>query len=208
MGANGWRMFQNESGVSRNGSFPASLMWFARVNLELRILICNARALGRCLTKFLDNEGGLIYAEACFQLTNRRLGGMKSSNWKCFAVVVLGLLGAGQAAWSASNSPESLDEARLDAVALIGTGQRLEDTGWAQTARDRIVKEFPDTELALEAQRLTQRMRVKGCPSTNNQGPWFATHSIHFKVIYNTQLAKREAFVKKSGVQGTGDPSF
>jgi hypothetical protein len=181
-------------------------------------------------------------------------------------VVVLGLLGVGQAAWAASNSPESLDEARLDAVALIGTGQRLEaanlllkslreippdrpdlalgavgvvqallfdteylmqpgerkvfftqsldetghpmdlllatlmrysddagitvdeaercvqdlyrltrsdnqvvrlgalftmsspyflyDTGWAQTARDRIVKEFPDTELALEAQRL------------------------------------------------------
>ena len=191
---------------------------------------------------------------------------MKSANWKCLVVVVLGLLGVGQAAWAASNSPESLDEARLDAVALIGTGQRLEaanlllkslreippdrpdlalgavgvvqallfdteylmqpgerkvfftqsldetghpmdlllatlmrysddagitvdeaercvqdlyrltrsdnqvvrlgalftmsspyflyDTGWAQTARDRIVKEFPDTELALEAQRL------------------------------------------------------
>jgi hypothetical protein len=191
---------------------------------------------------------------------------MRISNWKCFAVVALGLLGAGQAAWAASNSPESLDEARLDAVALIGTGQRLEaanlllrslreipperpdlalgavgvvqallfdteylmqpgerkvfftqsldetghpmdlllatlmrysddagitvdeaercvqdlyrltrsenrvvrlgalftmsspyflyDTGWAQTARDRIVKEFPGTELALEAQRL------------------------------------------------------
>ncbi|MBL7645597.1 MAG: hypothetical protein JNK74_05335 [Candidatus Hydrogenedentes bacterium] len=59
-----------------------------------------------------------------------------------------------------------------------------------------------------EVFRLTQRMRVKGCPSTNNQGPWFATHSIHFKVVYNTQLAKREVFVKKSGVQGTGDPSF
>ncbi len=59
-----------------------------------------------------------------------------------------------------------------------------------------------------EVFRLTQRMRVKGCPSTNNQGPWFATHSIHFKVIYNTQLANREAFVKKSGVQGTGDPNF
>lgn len=59
-----------------------------------------------------------------------------------------------------------------------------------------------------EVFRLTQRMRAKGCPSTNNQGPWFATHSIHFKVIYNTELAKREVFVKKSGVQGTGDPSF
>lgn len=42
---------------------------------------------------------------------------MKSSTWKCFAVVAVGLLGAGQAAWAASNSPESLDEARLDAVA-------------------------------------------------------------------------------------------
>lgn len=41
---------------------------------------------------------------------------MKSSNWKCFAAVALGLLGAGQATWAASNSPESLDEARLDAV--------------------------------------------------------------------------------------------
>lgn len=191
---------------------------------------------------------------------------MKSSKWKCLVVVAMGLFGVGQAAWAASNSPESLDEARLGAVALIGTGQRLEaanlllkslreippdrpdlalgavgvvqallfdteylmqagerkvfftqsldetghpmdlllatlmrysddagitvdeaercvqdlyrltrsdnqvvrlgalftmsspyflyDTGWAQTARDRIVKEFPDTELALEAQRL------------------------------------------------------
>ena len=41
---------------------------------------------------------------------------MKSSNWKYFAAVALGLLGVGRVAWSASNSPESLDEARLDAV--------------------------------------------------------------------------------------------
>ncbi len=42
---------------------------------------------------------------------------MKSSKWKCLAVVALGLLSVGQAAWAASSSPESLDEARLDAVA-------------------------------------------------------------------------------------------
>lgn len=53
-----------------------------------------------------------------------------------------------------------------------------------------------------------QRMRVKGCVSVNNQGPWFATHTIAFKVIYNAQLGKKEVFAKKSGVQGAGDPSF
>lgn len=59
-----------------------------------------------------------------------------------------------------------------------------------------------------EVFRIKQRMRVKGCPSVNNQGPWFATHAIEFKVIQNTQLAQKEVFAKKSGVQGTGDPSF
>jgi hypothetical protein len=56
--------------------------------------------------------------------------------------------------------------------------------------------------------RLTQRMRVKGCVSVNNQGPWFAIHAIEFKVIYNAQLAQKEVFTKKSVVQGTIDPSF
>lgn len=42
----------------------------------------------------------------------------------------------------------------------------------------------------------------------DNQGPWFATHSIVFKVVYNSQISKKEVFVKKSSVQGTGDPSF
>lgn len=59
-----------------------------------------------------------------------------------------------------------------------------------------------------EVFRLTQRMRVKGCPSVNNQGPWFATHAIEFKAIYDVQHNRMEVFVKKSGVQGTGDPSF
>lgn len=191
---------------------------------------------------------------------------MRNFKWQYLMVAFLGLAGVGQAAWAASDSSESLDGVRRGAVALIGSGQRLEaanlllnslreippdrsdlalsavgvvqvllfdteylmqagerkafftqsldeaghpvdlllatlmrysddagitveeaercvqdlyrltrgdnqvvrlgalftmsspyflyDTGWAQTARDRIVKEFPDTELALEAQRL------------------------------------------------------
>jgi len=43
---------------------------------------------------------------------------------------------------------------RLGALFTMSSPYFLYDTGWAQTARDRIVKEFPDTELALEAQRL------------------------------------------------------
>lgn len=59
-----------------------------------------------------------------------------------------------------------------------------------------------------EVFKLKQRMRVRGCASVNNEGPWFATHIIEYKVIYNAQLGKKEVFVKKSGVQGAGDPSF
>lgn len=62
--------------------------------------------------------------------------------------------------------------------------------------------------LSGEVFKVTQRMRVTGCPSVNNQGPWFAIHTIEFKVIYNSQIAQKEVFVKKSVVQGTGDPSF
>lgn len=191
---------------------------------------------------------------------------MRHFRLRYLLVAFVGLAGAGQAAWAASDSPEALDGARREAMALIGSGQRLEaadlllrslreippdrsdlamsavgvvqallfdteylmqsgerkafftqsldesghpmdlllatlmrysddagitvdeaercvqdlykltrgdnqvvrlgalfvmsnpyylyDTGWAQTARDRIVKEFPDTELALEAQRM------------------------------------------------------
>jgi hypothetical protein len=43
---------------------------------------------------------------------------------------------------------------RLGALFTMSSPYFLYDTGWAQTARDRIVKEFPGTELALEAQRL------------------------------------------------------
>jgi hypothetical protein len=191
---------------------------------------------------------------------------MKHFRLRYVLAAFVGLAGAGQMAWAASDSPESLDGARREAMALIGSGHRLEaadlllrslreippdrpdlsmsavgvvqallfdteylmqsgerkafftqsldetshpmdlllatlmrysddagitvdeaercvqdlykltrgdnqvvrlgalftmsspyflyDTGWAQTARDRIVKEFPDSELALEAQRL------------------------------------------------------
>lgn len=43
---------------------------------------------------------------------------------------------------------------RLGALFTMSSPYFLYDTGWAQTARDRIVAEFPDSELALEAQRL------------------------------------------------------
>jgi hypothetical protein len=57
--------------------------------------------------------------------------------------------------------------------------------------------------------QIIQRMRVKeSCTSVNNQGPWFATHTILFKLIVNQQTSDREVFVKKSGVQGTGDPQI
>jgi hypothetical protein len=49
-------------------------------------------------------------------------------------------------------------------------------------------------------------MRVKStCISENYEGPWFATHTIFFKLIVNQQTGEREVFVKKSGVQGPGD---
>lgn len=57
--------------------------------------------------------------------------------------------------------------------------------------------------------QLKQRMRVKDpCVSVNNQGPWFKTHSILFKLIVDPQTGAREVFVKKSGVQGPGDPQI
>lgn len=43
---------------------------------------------------------------------------------------------------------------RLGALFTMSNPYYLYDTGWARTARDRIVKEFPNSELALEAQRL------------------------------------------------------
>jgi len=43
---------------------------------------------------------------------------------------------------------------RLGALFIMSSPYFLYDTGWAQTARDRIVEEFPGTELAIEAQRL------------------------------------------------------
>jgi hypothetical protein len=52
-------------------------------------------------------------------------------------------------------------------------------------------------------------MRVKStCISENNVGPWFETHTILFKLIVNQQTGDREVFVKKSGIQGTGDPQI
>jgi hypothetical protein len=57
--------------------------------------------------------------------------------------------------------------------------------------------------------QLVQRMRVKStCISENNVGPWFKTHTILCKLIVNQQTGDREVFVKKSGVQGTGDPQI
>jgi hypothetical protein len=57
--------------------------------------------------------------------------------------------------------------------------------------------------------QIKQRMRVKStCISENNVGPWFETHTILFKLIVNQQTGDREVFVKKSGIQGTGDPQI
>lgn len=55
--------------------------------------------------------------------------------------------------------------------------------------------------------QIIQRMRVKSpCLSEDLTGPWFESHVILFKLIVNPQTGAREVFVKKSGVQGPGDP--
>ncbi|MBX3178888.1 MAG: hypothetical protein KF886_16150 [Candidatus Hydrogenedentes bacterium] len=56
--------------------------------------------------------------------------------------------------------------------------------------------------------KLKQRMRVVGCVSVNNEGPWFVTHELEYKVTMESSGHYKLVFVKKSGVQGPGDPSF
>lgn len=69
---------------------------------------------------------------------------MRNFVLQCLIVAFLGASGAGQAAWATSDSPEALDGARRDALALIGSGQRLEAANLLLKSLREIPPDRPD----------------------------------------------------------------